>query len=249
MLFSGGTSISSVSLPSQIGLQSRISNNLLPKFLLPLFLLLSSAGVRAQTSQADVLHRMESSTQRQQLSITRQRKSIAGTAKAAGSNGFFLRPFPPTAHPFLPVSQPIQMAGQSGQPECAALPAVEVDNLVTQAGEATSVSPDLLRSVMKEESGFRPCAVSGKGAMGLMQLMESTAAQFGVKNAFDPQENVTAGASLLKQLINLYKGDLGLALSAYNAGPGKVDPSFGIPDIPETKGYVDRILSLVEAGH
>jgi hypothetical protein len=241
--------MSSVSLPSQIGLKSRISNKLPPKFLLPLFLLLSSAGAQAQISQADVVHRMESSTQRQQLSVTRQRKSIAATAKTAGSNVFFLRPFPPAAHPFLGTSQPIQMAGQSGQPACAALPTAEVDGLVTQAGDATSLSPDLLRSVMKEESGFRPCAVSGKGAMGLMQLMESTATQFGVRNAFDPQENVTAGASLLKQLINLYKGDLGLALSAYNAGPGKVDPSFGIPDIPETKGYVNRILSLVEAGH
>jgi len=108
------------------------------------------------------------------------------------------------------------------------------------------VSPDLLRTVMKEESGFRPCAVSGKGAMGLMQLMGATADELGVGNAFDPRENVTAGAKFLRQLIDLYNGDLTLALSAYNAGPGRVDPSLGIPEIPETMDYVHRILSAVQ---
>lgn len=80
-----------------------------------------------------------------------------------------------------------------------------------------------------------------------MQLMEATADDLGVRNAFDPRENVTAGARLLKQLINLYNGDMTLALSAYNAGPGRVDPSSGIPRIPETMDYVNKILSIFQA--
>jgi soluble lytic murein transglycosylase-like protein len=83
--------------------------------------------------------------------------------------------------------------------------------------------------------------------MGLMQLMEATAGDLGVRDVFDPRENVTAGARLLKRLINLYNGDLTLALSAYNAGPGRVDPSFGIPEIPETMDYVNKILSVFQA--
>jgi soluble lytic murein transglycosylase-like protein len=83
--------------------------------------------------------------------------------------------------------------------------------------------------------------------MGLMQLMETTASDLGVRNAFDPRENVTAGARLMRQLINLYDGDLTLALSAYNAGSGRVDPSFGIPAIPETMDYVNKVLSAFHA--
>jgi soluble lytic murein transglycosylase-like protein len=121
-----------------------------------------------------------------------------------------------------------------------------VDGLVNQAGKEASVSPDLLRSVISQESAFRPCAVSDKGAMGLMQIMETTASDLGVKNPFDPRENVTAGAKLLKQLINLYNGDLTLALSAYNAGPARVNPLLGIPQIPETIHYVNKILSAFQ---
>jgi len=82
--------------------------------------------------------------------------------------------------------------------------------------------------------------------MGLMQLMEATASDLGVRNVFDPRENVTAGARFLRRLIDLYSGDLTLALSAYNAGPGRVDASFGIPEIPETIDYVNRVLSVVQ---
>lgn len=193
-------------------------------------MLLGGGLASAQTPPPHTTDRMEASAQRQMLSINRQKKSVARRP------GFFLLP------PFSP--------GRSGstEPQCAALPSAEVDELVTQAGEASSVPPDLLRTVMKEESGFRPCAVSGKGAMGLMQLMGATANEFGVRNAFDPRENVTAGAKFLKQLIDLYHGDLGLALSAYNAGPRRVDASSGIPEIPETMDYVNRILSLQRSG-
>jgi soluble lytic murein transglycosylase-like protein len=163
-----------------------------------------------------------------------QKRPVTGEAKTGPPNEFFLLP-PLAAGPPVFVG-----------PQCEPLPVAEVDELVTQAADASSVPPDLLRSVIKQESGFRPCALSRKGAMGLMQLMETTADDLGVRNAFDPRENVTAGAKLLKQLISLYSGDLTLALSAYNAGPGRVDPSLGIPEIPETMDYVKKILSVFQ---
>jgi soluble lytic murein transglycosylase-like protein len=96
---------------------------------------------------------------------------------------------------------------------------------------------------MKQESGFRPCAVSPKGAIGLMQIMPATAAQFNVKNPFNPKENVDVGARLLKELLGRYNGNLAFALGAYNAGPSRVDEAGGVPNIPETTDYVERILS------
>jgi soluble lytic murein transglycosylase-like protein len=213
------------------------------------FLLLGPATGSAQTPPADAVSRMQASTQRQMLSvarmktaieasIARQKKSIAKRPGMESQGGLFVLPFAAAAQPPFPAAV---------RPPCAALPSAEVEALAAQAGEASSVSPDLLRSVMKEESGFRPCAVSAKGAMGLMQLMGPTASELGVGNAFDPRENVTAGARFLRHLIDLYGGDLTLALSAYNAGPARVDAASGIPEIPETAGYVNRILSVVRA--
>jgi hypothetical protein len=205
--------------------------------------MLMGAGLAAaQTSPSDIAGRMETSTQRQIVSVARmktpvdaQAQSVAKQARPRQSGEFFLLPPPPKGPPL------------SGKALCDPLPIIEVDELVTEAGDASSVSPDLLRSVIRQESGFRPCAVSDKGAMGLMQLMETTASDLGVKDPFDPKENVTAGAKFLKQLINLYNGDLTLALSAYNAGAGRVNPSLGIPRIPETMDYVNKILSAFES--
>jgi soluble lytic murein transglycosylase-like protein len=99
--------------------------------------------------------------------------------------------------------------------------------------------------VIRKESAFYPCAVSPKGALGLMQLMPATAEMLGVTDPFDPKQNVDAGAKFLKQLIEKYAGDLPLALSAYNAGPARVDTARGVPDIAETKNYVADILSSI----
>ena len=100
----------------------------------------------------------------------------------------------------------------------------------------------MLINVMRQESGFRPCAVSEKGAIGLMQLMPATAEQLGVKDSFDPMENVDAGARFLRQLLTRYDGDVLKAVSAYNAGPARVDAVDGIPQIPETIDYIKRIF-------
>ena len=106
-----------------------------------------------------------------------------------------------------------------------------------------NVNPALVREVARQESGFHPCAISPKGAVGLMQLMPATQIQFQVKNPFSAKESLEAGSKLLRDLLDRYHGDLSLALSAYNAGAQTVDKAGAVPEIPETKNYVLGILN------
>jgi soluble lytic murein transglycosylase-like protein len=131
---------------------------------------------------------------------------------------------------------------------CAALPPQRVNALVQAAGEKQGLAPRLLEAVIAQESANYSCAQSSKGAMGLMQLMPSTALELEVNDPFDPKENVDAGGRYLKQLLIRYGGDLALALGAYNAGPGRVDEAGGLPQIPETMNYVNGILNRLAAG-
>ena len=105
-----------------------------------------------------------------------------------------------------------------------------------------------MRSVVKVESNFNPNAVSRKGAMGLMQLMPSTARSLNVSNPFDPQQNVDAGVRHLRRLLDSYGGDVRLSLAAYNAGSGAVARSAGVPHFRETQNYVRRITNLYNGG-
>jgi soluble lytic murein transglycosylase-like protein len=125
---------------------------------------------------------------------------------------------------------------------CDPLPPAEIQPLIEQAAGAHKIPATLLNAVMERESAFRPCAVSPKGAQGLMQLMPATARELGVADPFDPRQNVDAGARLLQQLLTRYNGNLQLALSAYNAGAGRVDRAQGVPNIPETREYVLAIM-------
>ena len=137
-------------------------------------------------------------------------------------------------------------ASASSETECERIADPELTPLIDRAAQTHQLDSKLLRGVMQQESGFRPCAVSVKGARGLMQLMPATLEQFKVEDAFDPAANVEAGATYLKQLLDKYKGDLKLALAAYNAGPGAVDRAGAIPDIKETRDYVESILKKVQ---
>jgi soluble lytic murein transglycosylase-like protein len=129
----------------------------------------------------------------------------------------------------------------------AATPA-DIDAAIAQAAARHNVDPNLVRAVVKVESNFNPNAVSRKGAMGLMQLMPSTARQLNVRNPFDPEQNVDAGVRHLKQLLESYGGDIKLTLAAYNAGAGAVARSSGIPHYAETQNYVRRITNLYYGG-
>ena len=124
----------------------------------------------------------------------------------------------------------------------------DIDSAIEQAAARHNVDPNLVRAVVKVESNFNPNAVSRKGAMGLMQLMPSTARQLKVKNPFDPEQNVDAGVRHLKQLLESYGGDIKLTLAAYNAGAGAVARSSGVPHYAETQNYVRRITNLYYGG-
>jgi soluble lytic murein transglycosylase-like protein len=119
------------------------------------------------------------------------------------------------------------------------------DNLIAEHARLNDVRPDLIRAVVQVESAFNPYAESPKGAQGLMQLMPATAHQFGVKNAFNPEENVRAGVAYLRQLLDRYQNNETLALAAYNAGPGAVDKyDQTVPPYAETRNYVARINGM-----
>lgn len=118
---------------------------------------------------------------------------------------------------------------------------VDLETLIGEASRRYDVSPELVLAVIRQESGFNPFAVSRKGAQGLMQLMPETAERLGVKDVFDPAENVQGGVKYLRQLLDRYDGDSRLALAAYNAGEGAVDRYGGVPPYRETRDYVLRI--------
>jgi soluble lytic murein transglycosylase-like protein len=113
---------------------------------------------------------------------------------------------------------------------------------VHRAARRYDLSPNLIRSVIDVESGGNAFAVSPKNAKGLMQLTDSTAGMLGVRDVWDPKENIDGGSRYLRYLLDYFDGDLRLALAAYNAGPAAVDRYGGVPPYPETQDYVDRVL-------
>ncbi len=119
---------------------------------------------------------------------------------------------------------------------------------IGRAASRYGVDPALVRAVIAAESNFNPRAVSPKGARGLMQLMPSTARRFGVKDIHDPLQNIEGGVQYLRHLLDLFEGDLVLALAAYNAGEGVVQGRGRVPDYRETREYVDRVLTRYGRG-
>ncbi|HTB17107.1 MAG TPA: lytic transglycosylase domain-containing protein [Bryobacteraceae bacterium] len=209
-----------------------------PVALLAVGILLAGAVLHAQPP-ADAQGDFEASVKAAMASsIAQQRAAIQKQASSVVKPGARAEPRPPGSSfftvPFAPV--------EGGAPECDPLPAGQLDPLVDAAARKTGVEASLVRAVIDQESAGRPCALSAQGAQGLMQLMPATAEEFDVDDPFDPQQNVEAGAKLLKSLLERYKNDPSLALSAYNAGPERVDQAAGVPPIPETMDYVSTIL-------
>jgi len=124
----------------------------------------------------------------------------------------------------------------------------ELDRLVQKTAEKHRVDPRLVRAVIATESNWNAAALSRKGAQGLMQLIPTTAQQLGVADAFDPAQNVDGGVRYLSMMLDRYDGDVHKALAAYNAGPGAVDRSGGVPRIRETRNYVQKVTSAYLGG-
>ena len=125
----------------------------------------------------------------------------------------------------------------------SSLPATIYDPFIERVAKENGISPGLIKAVALVESGFDPHAVSPKGAQGLMQLMPGTAKEYGVQDAFDPLQNLRAGSTHLRRLLDQFDGDLTLALAAYNAGAGAVRRHGGVPDYKETHDYLRRVKS------
>lgn len=161
-----------------------------------------------------------------------------GNSETAKPAGFFTVPWAASGDFAMP-------SVQVGTTACDELGSSQVSQLVKDASGKYNLDPTLLRAVMRQESGLRPCAISTAGAMGLMQIMPDTAGDLGLADPFDPSANVDAGAHYLKQMLDRYSGNMALALAAYNAGPGRTDKANGIPPLAETIGYVSSILSSI----
>jgi soluble lytic murein transglycosylase-like protein len=197
-------------------------------FVLGLFLAAASVAPPAPPKNAAAAA-MQISLQKQRESLQKQRESFRqqpGMKQNAATAAEFIAPIPALV-----------------KADCAPLSRGEAEDLITGAAQKHSLESALIRAVMRQESGFRPCAISIKGAQGLMQLMPATAGQFHVVDPYDPKQNVEAGAALLKQLLEKYKGDLRLALVAYNAGANRADSPSGEPYPEETQKYIASIFA------
>jgi soluble lytic murein transglycosylase-like protein len=150
-----------------------------------------------------------------------------------------------------PIDQPTAVYAVPGtrqeystRPVANPAAASEYDALIQEHSTRHSLRPELVRAVIQVESAFNPRALSGKGAMGLMQLMPATARELGVRHAYDPAENIRGGTAYLRQLLDRYNGNEELALAAYNAGAGAVDRSGRqVPAYRETRDYVRKVSS------
>lgn len=136
----------------------------------------------------------------------------------------------------------------TGRPVTMAAAPPAIRAVIDEAARNVGINAHLLDSVISVESGFNPRAVSPKMAAGLMQLMPETAARFGVRDRFDPRENVHGGAVYLRSLIEMFRGDLTLALAAYNAGEQAVLNRGGVPPYQETINYVAAVKRLCACG-
>jgi soluble lytic murein transglycosylase-like protein len=123
---------------------------------------------------------------------------------------------------------------------------VRYHNHIDYWSKRYNIDPNLIKAIIRAESGFDRYAVSKKGAQGLMQLMPATAREMRVSDPFNPEQNIAGGVRYLRKLLKMFNGDVVLSLAAYNAGPGQVKRAGGVPGITETKRYIKRVLSYYQ---
>ena len=186
-------------------------------------------GLQRIDAASKIRTAMQTSLQQQQASVRKQ----VETAQTIAPGTFFTIPWP-DSDPVIPPSALDSL--------CEAMAGPQLASLIADAAKREDIQPELIHAVVQKESAGRPCALSPKGAQGLMQIMPATAAQLSLLDPFDPKQNIDAGAKFLKQLLTKYSGDLSLALGAYNAGSGRVDKEGGVPQNAETQNYVSDIL-------
>jgi hypothetical protein len=141
------------------------------------------------------------------------------------------------------VNVPAPSAAPGRVPDGAAARRQQLWPAVESTSRAHGLDPHLVDLVIRMESGYDPFAVSARGARGVMQLMPETALLYGVRNVFDPIENLRAGVRYLRDLLDRFHSDLALALAAYNAGPDAVTKHGGVPPFAQTRNYVRAILA------
>jgi soluble lytic murein transglycosylase-like protein len=118
-----------------------------------------------------------------------------------------------------------------------------IDTIIAKNSERWNVDPNLVKAIIQNESGFNANSTSATGAQGLMQLMPETAASLGVGNAYNPEQNIAGGVRYLRGLLDRFKGDVRLAVAAYNAGPNAIVRYNGVPPYKETENYVASVLA------
>ena len=197
--------------------------------------IVSSTAVSAQTAGYQVDNFDFANAVKVQAPVEPVKKSLPATKKLTKLQNYTYTP-PPGAL--------LELTSKSLNPTLGSFTTGDavVDGFIVDSGKRNSVDPLLIYSIMHQESGFQRRAMSHKGARGLMQLMPGTAARFGVTNIWDAKQNIEGGARYMRFLLDLFSGDVKLALAGYNAGEGAVlKYGYQVPPYSETREYVRRI--------